>query len=121
MFSKALWKDIADRVLSTFVAVVIGVVLSMGDGFQVAMLGSWKFWAPVLITTAVTVAKTFGLSLKNPNTGASFGTAVPGDLVAAQTDAGGSHPGDTGPIVAGPAAANITDGTPVQVIPGGAP
>lgn len=120
MFSKAFLKDFADRVLSTFVAVFVGVVAS-GNGFEMSMLGDWKFWAPILITTAVTVAKALGLGIANPNTGASFGTTVPGDLVAAQTDTGGSHPGDTGPIVAGPAAANIPNGDPVQIVPGATP
>lgn len=116
MWSKAFWKDVADRVLSTFVAVVVGVIVST-DGFKASSLGDWKFWTPVLITTAVTVAKALGLGIVNPNTGASFGTTVPGGLVAAQTDASGSHPGDT---IAG-AATDIPDGTPVELSPNTGP
>lgn len=109
MWTKGFWKDAAERVLSTFVAVLVGLIAA--DGFEWSSLGEWSFWAPVLITTAITVAKALGLGALRPNTGASFGTTVPGDLVAAQTDTAG----DT--LVAGRALRGVKDGTPVDVAP----
>lgn len=119
MFSKAFWKDALERVLGTVLA-ALAVALPV-DLTGLKELQVNEVAAGIGLLAVATLVKCLLAVLKNPNTGASFGTTVPGDLVAAQTDAGGSHPGDTGPIVAGPAAANITDGTPVQVIPGGTP
>lgn len=126
MWTKAFWKDAAERVFFTFVAVLVGVFSA--EGFSTDSLDNWSFWAPILITTGVTVVKALGFGAISPNTGASAGTAVPGEIVSAyttlttqQTKArdgyGGGlvtvHPGDT---VAGPAAA-VQDGKPVQVSP----
>lgn len=128
IWSKAFWKDAAERVVATFLAVLVGVFAS--DGFNVSSLGSWKFWAPILITTGITVIKALGFGAASPNTGASAGTTIPGGLVQAYTTVtkktlgnynGGTvmaHPGDT---VAGPAAAessaDVAEGDPVYVKP----
>lgn len=127
IWSKAFWKDAAERVIATFIAVLVGVFAS--DGFDVSSLSSWKFWAPILITTAITVVKALGFGAVSPNTGASAGTTIPGGLVQAYTTTtkkqvdgyGGvvlAHPGDT---VAGPGAAesmaDVVEGDPVYVKP----
>jgi hypothetical protein len=129
IWSKAFWKDAAERVVATFIAVLVGVFSA--EGFSTDSLDEWRFWAPILITTAITVVKALGFGAINPNTGASAGTAIPGGIVQAytaqtkteSTTSGGrhlgyvAHPGDT---VAGPAAASQTDlqeGEPVYVKP----
>lgn len=119
MWSKAFWKDALERVLGTVLA-ALAVAIPV-DLTGVKELKVTEIAVGLGLLAAATLVKCLLAVLKNPNTGASFGTAVPGGLVAAQTDAGGSHPGDTGPIVAGPAAINIPDGAPVQIVPGATP
>lgn len=107
MLSKAFLKDAGERVLATFVAVFIGVIAA--DGFEWSTLGSAAFWAPVLITTAVTTAKALGLGIISPNTGASLGTAVPSGQVVAAVDV------KTQDVVAGEGS-TVPNGETVHVI-----
>lgn len=111
MWSKAFWKDALERVLGTVLAalaVAIPVDLAGVKELQVTEVA-----AGIGLLALATLVKCLLAVLKNPNTGGSFGTAVPGDLVAAQTDTSGSHPGDT---IAGPAT-DIPTGTPVELSP----
>lgn len=130
MFTKAFLKDAFERFGSTFIAVLIGTFVGIYStkDFDWDKLGEKSFWIPILVTSAVTAAKAVLAYLKNPNTGASLGTTVPGELVSAYTtqttvtrsEADGyrggavlAHPGDT---VAGPAApAAIDEGLKVEV------
>lgn len=121
IFTSAFWKDAVERVGSTFFEALVAVLIVGGLSFQ--NLGDWVFWEPLLWITVVALVKVLAAGFISPNTGASLGTTVPGELVAAYTTqtkvvdgsySGGrtvAHPGDT---VAGPAAA-VTDGRPVDV------
>lgn len=125
MLSKAFWIDAGERVFATVVATVLGVITA--DGFNWVNLDFKQAALGVLSVAFFTLLKCLAAGLANPNTGASLGTTVPGELVSAFTTQktievdrdviGGeltlAHPGDT---VAGPAALQPT-GTQVVVVP----
>lgn len=114
MWTKAFWKDAAERILGTVLA-ALAVMLPV-DLTGVKNLKVTDMAVGLLLLAFATLVKCLLAVLKNPNTGASFGTTVPGDLVAAQADATGSHPGDT--IIAGKApVVDIPEGTPVELSP----
>jgi hypothetical protein len=107
IWTKGFWKDAGERVFSTFLAVLLGLLLT--DGFDWSSLQHWAFWAPVLTTTLVTLVKVLAAVVTNPTTGGSFGTSVPADGVLAIQDTKNS-------VVAGPGSPQ-EDGTPMQVTP----
>lgn len=107
IWTKGFWKDIVERVGSTFGAAVLGILAS--DGFKWSTLGDWKFWSPVLATTAVTVIKVLLAGVANPTTGGSLGTSVPAAAADVIVTPDGSK-------VAGPGSA-LEDGTPMQSEP----
>lgn len=127
IWSAAFWKDAGERILFTALATLSGMVGV--DVLNILVLDWRAIGIAVLSVSFMTLIKTLLAGLRNPNTGASFGTAVPGDIVQAYTNqresrvgsyGGGevtSHPGDT---VAGPAAENkvgAVEGEPVYVQP----
>lgn len=124
MFSIAFWKDAGERVLFTVLATIAGIVTA--DGFDWIHLDLKATALSVLSIAFFTLIKCLAAVVANPNTGASVGTTIPGELVSAYTTQKDiqigtdqyasktvAHPGDT---VAGPAAVQPT-GTQVEVVP----
>lgn len=115
IYTKAFWQDLFERSISTFGQVAAG--------FLAAAIAAVVAGTPILEfdwTTAVFVilASTLGAVLKgiaavraNPESGASFGTAIPKGQVAAVEDV--EIPGQ---FVA-EEAAPYAEGTPVEVVP----
>lgn len=108
------WKDAAERVVATTGEVALAFIpvdlANVGPELKLEHIA-----LVVGLTALGSLLKCIVANAKNSGTGASLGTTVPGDLVAAQTDTSGSHPGDT--LVAGPALRGVKDGTPVDVAP----
>lgn len=114
MWTGAFWKDAAERAVSTAAQSVLAVV-----GVDVLAPNAFDLDYKILLGIAaggalLSLLKALAANAKNPATGASFGTAVPGDLVAAQSDPAGDKIGE---LVAGPALRGVKDGTPVDVAP----
>lgn len=111
MFTKAFLKDAAERFLATFVAVVIGALAGAvaTPDFGLDKMGEKTFWVPILVTSGVTAAKALLAYLRDPNSGASLGTAVPSGQVVAAVDVKSEE------TVASDAS-TIPNGTPVHVI-----
>lgn len=125
IWTKAFWKDAVERIGSTFFQVLGGALIAAG-GF--GKLDDWSFWEAVLWAMVLVVVKVLAAGFFNPNTGASFGTTNPADIVKAvvtQTDiktdgdkVGMGMPDEViaraGDTVAGKAAVQDTN-TPVAV------
>ena len=83
-WTKAFWKDAVERVGSTFLEALLAVMLL--SGFDLEQLTSWDLvWKGVITITLISLVKALAAGLANPNTGASLGTTVPGDIVSAYT------------------------------------
>lgn len=84
IWTASFWKDAVERLGTTLVSILIGAVAT--EDFGWAMLHDWKFWSPIVIAMAVNLLKVLAAGLAKPNTGASFGTAVPTDQTKAIVD-----------------------------------
>lgn len=78
----AFWKDAGERVMSTALESLLGIMLA--TGFDLNNLLSWTgVWKGVTAVTAIALIKALLAGLANPNTGASLGTTHPADIVEA--------------------------------------
>lgn len=78
----AFWKDAGERVISTALESLLGIMLA--TGFDLNNLLSWAgVWKGVTAVTAIALIKALLAGLANPNTGASLGTTHPVDIVEA--------------------------------------
>lgn len=109
IFTSAFWKDAIERVGSTFLQALLGVVVGTGvASSQGADLGKWTTWSPITFTTLAALIKVMIAGLYNPSSGASFGTSVPSDNVVAVVNP------KTETTEAGNAA-SLPTGTPVAI------
>ena len=129
MWTKAFWKDTVERMVGTVLA-ALAVVIPV-DLTGLKELDFNEIVVGLALLAAATLVKCLIAVTANPNTGGSFGTTIPGDLVQAYTNqktsidasyAGGkvtSHPGDTiaGPAAASKVAQGVSEGDPVYVAP----
>lgn len=109
IFTKAFWLDAFERVGSTFLQALLGVVVGTGVATSHgADLASWVTWSPIVFTTLAALLKVMIAGMAGAGTGASFGTSVPAlDVVAAV------NPGSGVPEAG--AASPVPTGTPVRV------
>lgn len=111
LYTSGFYKDMLERALATFFQAFLALVGS-------DMVGVTDFnWGAALSVAAmaaiVSVAKSFVAGATSPETGASFGTAVPRDASAAIEDNEYAGRYEAGP------AAPVAEGTPVDVVPEG--
>lgn len=128
IWTKAFWKDAIERLGTTLVSILIGAMTASDFGWT--MLDDWRFWSPIAVSMGVNVLKVLLAGFASPNTGASFGTTNPADIVQAlvtqkdvvtQGDKIGMGMPDevvakAGDTVAGNAAVQVNN-TPVEVTP----
>lgn len=107
------WKDTAERVVATTGEVALAFIpvdlANIGPELKLEHIA-----AVIGLTALASLLKCITANAKNPATGASLGTTVPGDLVAAKSDPDSDQLGE---LVAGPALRGVKDGTPVDVAP----
>lgn len=111
MFTKGFWQDAAERAAWTF-AQTLGALLTVdvvaGAGFFEV---DWRAALSVaLLAMVYAVVKAVGAGASKPDTGASTGTAIPRQSVAAvEADHEGMYEAEE--------ASPYADGTPVDVVP----
>lgn len=114
IYTSGFWKDLGERSVSTFAQVaggfVAAAIASSLEG-QSFLEFDWTTAAFVILaSTLLAVLKGVGAVNVSPDSGASLGTAVPKERVAAVEQ------GHTGQYVA-EEAAPYAEGTPVEVVP----
>lgn len=130
LWKRAFWKDAIERTIS---AMCQSLLLFLGgDGLGEVVPGvdisvdfsAWQTWLTVVGGAAlIQMLKNFIAVTANPNSGASFGASIPGNLVRAYTTVVAqetegymgetiAEPGDT---VSGPAPDGLKEGGLVQV------
>lgn len=113
-WGSGFWKDAAERVIVTTGEVALAFVpvdlTNVGPELKLEHIA-----AVIGLTALASLLKCVVANAKNSGTGASLGTTVPVDQVAAQT---GTDPETDDPtLVAGRALRGVKDGTPVDVAP----
>ena len=113
IYTKDFWRDLGERVVATFGQVGAGALVAAVGAGQGLFDLDWQA-AVSIVGIAVLLAIFKGLAAVrvNPDTGASFGTAVPKARVAAVEE---DHVGEYVAEEASP----YPTGTPVDVLPEG--
>lgn len=115
IYTKDFWRDLSERVVSTFGQVAGGVLAAALAAVAAGANFADYDWSTglfiIVITTVLAFLKGLGASAANPDTGASFGTAIPkGQVAAAESPANAQ-----GEYVA-EEASPYPEGTPVDVV-----